>query len=1064
MLSGVQEKKMRLVRALLTFGWLVLIVSLFWDPITPELTRPDNVASPFHLKGKVVEVQGQALPEEPYQMTNRIFWTMIIPILPLFFMVAGHETWRRICPLSFVSQIPRYLGLNRKRPVFIRRTGQVENQLALVGKESWWRRNVWYIQFGLLFLALNARILFVNSDRLSLALFFIAVIIIALTVGYLWGGKTWCNYICPIAIVQKIYTEPRGLLESQSHIARQPISQSMCRTSSAEGDRSICVGCTPSCPDIDLERSYWDNITDPALRHVYYAFYGLIVGFYSFYYFYSGGWEYYFSGAWTHEANVVGDLFKPGLYINGAAIGIPKVVSSFLVLGGFVLAAVALGTLLEKLYRGFVARAKLPLSEPEIINRCLSFSAFVSINTFYLFGGRPNLMLLPTPALRMVDILIVALSTLWFLQAIQRNPTLYRREGLASSLMEQLRKLKVDISKFLEGRKLEELKPDEVYILAKTLPGFSKEQRLLAYRNILEDALRTGKADSAASLELLREVRLEIDVSDDEHRLILDELGIDGAEMMLDSDRAATYDDWIRIDSYRRAIEPMLLGRLDQGRKLEDVLTDPEVVEAIRKYREIYQVSEPEHDKVAAEVTSSGGLLFEKARHQANLLADNAALLFGLRARMLSDPQWLAIGGLLEASVLRRARLISQKLFSVLLTLGNTPETRDLCTRVAVLAGEDIEAALSSPVSSGGRVTWADTLDAALARLLRGGPREEDASGTGADYRAVIQQGGDLAGNLKQMAQAEDPLVGALALTAISYLDLGLARQMAAELERQEGKRHWLMGEVIDGLMGKPVGVGAAASSHVFSLTTACVNRGRQTQSFAKDYVTIGRSPDNDIAILSQSVSPYHLALTRESGHVQLRLVDPFAVVYLDGERVEGDRAEIQSGARITFLPPDQPGSLVVAEWASGSQDYSLEGLDTVSKLLWLSRANIFRDLDLGALAEIAAAAEIRRYGAGAWLCRAGDPSSDAFLLQKGEADVLVDKEGQEIRVRTLTDGALIGELGVITGKPRTASIRISSSAARILTINGERLRWLMERDASVSMNMLSVVSTYIKN
>ena len=190
MLSGVAENKMRLVRALLTLGWVVLIVSLFWDPITPELTRQENVSSPFHLSGKVVEVQGKVVHSEPYPMTNRIFWTMLIPLLPLFFLVAGHETWRRICPLSFVSQIPRYLGWNRKRVILIRRTGQTEKQLALVGKESGWRKNVWYIQFGLLFIALNVRLLLVNSDRTALGLFFIGVIASALAVGYFWGGKT----------------------------------------------------------------------------------------------------------------------------------------------------------------------------------------------------------------------------------------------------------------------------------------------------------------------------------------------------------------------------------------------------------------------------------------------------------------------------------------------------------------------------------------------------------------------------------------------------------------------------------------------------------------------------------------------------------------------------------------------------------------------------------------------------------------------------------------------------------------------------------------------------------
>src|SRR5688572_26400277 len=37
---------------------------------------------------------------------GRIFWTVTIASLPLFFVVAGYHRWRRICPLAFVAQLP----------------------------------------------------------------------------------------------------------------------------------------------------------------------------------------------------------------------------------------------------------------------------------------------------------------------------------------------------------------------------------------------------------------------------------------------------------------------------------------------------------------------------------------------------------------------------------------------------------------------------------------------------------------------------------------------------------------------------------------------------------------------------------------------------------------------------------------------------------------------------------------------------------------------------------------------------------------------------------------------
>jgi CRP-like cAMP-binding protein len=172
----------------------------------------------------------------------------------------------------------------------------------------------------------------------------------------------------------------------------------------------------------------------------------------------------------------------------------------------------------------------------------------------------------------------------------------------------------------------------------------------------------------------------------------------------------------------------------------------------------------------------------------------------------------------------------------------------------------------------------------------------------------------------------------------------------------------------------------------------------------------------------------------------------------------------VESGARLSFLPTHQQGPVLVIEWANPSTDYTIESHDTVTKLLWLSSASIFRELDLGSLTEIAASVEIRRYAKDVWLCHAGEAAKDAFLLQAGSADVLIERDGQTSLIGKLQEGALIGELGVITGRPRVASARISSPMARVLTIQGERLRALMERDSTVSMSMLTVVAGYVKN
>jgi hypothetical protein len=45
----ISETMARRIRWTLTIGWLILIGSLFYDPITAVLTQPDQWVSPFHL-------------------------------------------------------------------------------------------------------------------------------------------------------------------------------------------------------------------------------------------------------------------------------------------------------------------------------------------------------------------------------------------------------------------------------------------------------------------------------------------------------------------------------------------------------------------------------------------------------------------------------------------------------------------------------------------------------------------------------------------------------------------------------------------------------------------------------------------------------------------------------------------------------------------------------------------------------------------------------------------------------------------------------------------------------
>ncbi len=58
--------------------------------------------------------------------------------------------------------------------------------------------------------------------------------------------------------------------------------------------------------------------------------------------------------------------------------------------------------------------------------------------------------------------------------------------------------------------------------------------------------------------------------------------------------------------------------------------------------------------------------------------------------------------------------------------------------------------------------------------------------------------------------------------------------------------------------------------------------------------------------------------------------------------------------------------------------------------------------------------------------CR-GDVGDAAYIIIDGEAEVLVEQEGTEVKVATVGKNELIGEIAILCDVPRTATVRAKS-------------------------------------
>lgn len=171
--------------------WLVIIISLFHDPLTPALSQPDSPLPLFARDPEAcIRVQDHCVREVSHAIGSPMYWGILLPLLISVLFLFGHEFWRRVCPLSYFSQLARNFDMVRRRQPW-KKSGSVSaSRPAKVRPDSFVAKHHLHIQFGLFYLALVARILFVNSSRLALGLFLLSFIVGAILVGFLYDGKS----------------------------------------------------------------------------------------------------------------------------------------------------------------------------------------------------------------------------------------------------------------------------------------------------------------------------------------------------------------------------------------------------------------------------------------------------------------------------------------------------------------------------------------------------------------------------------------------------------------------------------------------------------------------------------------------------------------------------------------------------------------------------------------------------------------------------------------------------------------------------------------------------------
>ncbi|HSF19582.1 MAG TPA: cyclic nucleotide-binding domain-containing protein [Vicinamibacteria bacterium] len=109
----------------------------------------------------------------------------------------------------------------------------------------------------------------------------------------------------------------------------------------------------------------------------------------------------------------------------------------------------------------------------------------------------------------------------------------------------------------------------------------------------------------------------------------------------------------------------------------------------------------------------------------------------------------------------------------------------------------------------------------------------------------------------------------------------------------------------------------------------------------------------------------------------------------------------------------------------------------------------LFSDLSTSEFIDVAILLVRRVAKQGETIVREGDPGESMFIVSTGEVHATVERDGKQVVVATLKDGNFFGEMAVLSGEPRTATVT-AVRMTELLELSRENLTAICRRHPHV--------------
>lgn len=123
--------------------------------------------------------------------------------------------------------------------------------------------------------------------------------------------------------------------------------------------------------------------------------------------------------------------------------------------------------------------------------------------------------------------------------------------------------------------------------------------------------------------------------------------------------------------------------------------------------------------------------------------------------------------------------------------------------------------------------------------------------------------------------------------------------------------------------------------------------------------------------------------------------------------------------------------------------------------ILMLMKVPLFSSLSVEDFKNVAEKLSMKRFEKGEHVVREGEAGDYFYILKSGEADVVI--EGEQKKIAHLKEGDFFGEIALLVGVERTASV-VAVSDVEAITLNKKSFNELLKENPSVAANLSKVL------